>query len=316
VTVVLVQRIQTTLATDVVAAMAPGEARGEVISLMACHHHDVIVDGTAPTTTTACECMTLMKDRKKNGASAVVAAEQHGRATYVVEPEDVVSTATHSSTAELSSHVIGLDNLQYNSSNHPLQQAVTALLQEEDGMVGLERMGKILVPASILERERLDDEAVLHRTQSVAGERESILATCSHCRVLGTVRRGASPEGLPLVTMCEVRTHCVAEDCWILCRGIVYDATLFLKDHPGGQRALLKRAGGGEDCQVDYDFHSPQGRLRWKEFAIAKHVPCRPVAQRSGSSRHQQPHGPNGGGATAGLQQDEGDDAAWKCTVM
>jgi hypothetical protein len=143
-------------------------------------------------------------------------------------------------------------------------------------LTGLERMGKILVPTSIVEQERLDDKELFQRTHPVIHSPNELVLNnpCSYCKLLGTVRRGSSPEGLPLVTMCEVRRHCVPEDCWLLCREFIYDATLFLQEHPGGQRAILKRAGGIVDCGIDMDFHSSHGRIRWKELLIAKLVPC------------------------------------------
>jgi len=35
---------------------------------------------------------------------------------------------------------------------------------------------------------------------------------------------------------------------------VVYDATLFIAEHPAGPWPILQRAGG--DCSRDFDFHS------------------------------------------------------------
>jgi cytochrome b involved in lipid metabolism len=56
----------------------------------------------------------------------------------------------------------------------------------------------------------------------------------------------------------------------------VYDVTLLLGRHPGGERALLKRAGG--DCSEDHDFHSAAGRLMWARYRIGSLAPAPPAA--------------------------------------
>ena len=41
----------------------------------------------------------------------------------------------------------------------------------------------------------------------------------------------------------EVQKHNSESDCWVVIRETVYDLTAFLKDHPGGKRAILMYAG-------------------------------------------------------------------------
>ena len=53
---------------------------------------------------------------------------------------------------------------------------------------------------------------------------------------------------------------------------VVYDATRFVDDHPGGRAALVTHAG--RDCAADFDFHSPAARRVWAEFRIGKLEAC------------------------------------------
>ncbi|XP_030059492.1 fatty acid 2-hydroxylase [Microcaecilia unicolor] len=64
----------------------------------------------------------------------------------------------------------------------------------------------------------------------------------------------------------EVQRHRSATSCWVLCGRRVYDVTVFLRLHPGGQRLLLSRAG----CDVSRELQGPPHRhsrnaLRWLE---------------------------------------------------
>lgn len=99
---------------------------------------------------------------------------------------------------------------------------------------------------------------------------------CPQCRIAGCIRRRRNQEGLLQVTACEVRKHCTLEDCWITSRGFVYDASAFMsrEEHPGGERAFLRRAGGIMDSSEDFAFHSSRGRRLWNEFRIAVLIPC------------------------------------------
>ena len=70
------------------------------------------------------------------------------------------------------------------------------------------------------------------------------------------------------INMKEIKRHNTLEDCWIISKNKVYNATPFIKIHPGGFKSILKRAGGVKDCSVDFDFHSSNGRKVWKKYQI------------------------------------------------
>ena len=149
----------------------------------------------------------------------------------------------------------------------------------------------------MVKQQRQEEE-----TRRAAGKRAT--SPCAHCRVYGTVRRGVSSEGLPLVTKCEVARHDVSGDCWIVCRDKCFDVSDFLDAHPGGRRSLLRRAGGVTDTWEDFAFHSASARKRWSDFAVAALTPCAsspllPSSPDTHSHSHSH-HSAGGGGGYSG----------------
>ena len=56
------------------------------------------------------------------------------------------------------------------------------------------------------------------------------------------------------------------ERCIIFVKKAVYDVTEFIEKHPGGSNALLNKIG--EDCTVDFNYHSKNGRKLWDKYKI------------------------------------------------
>ena len=54
------------------------------------------------------------------------------------------------------------------------------------------------------------------------------------------------------VTREELQKHSREEDCWIAIGNKVYDCSFFLKDHPGGKKAILLYAG--TDATEEFDM--------------------------------------------------------------
>jgi len=59
----------------------------------------------------------------------------------------------------------------------------------------------------------------------------------------------------PGMTLDEVAKHTTKEDCWVVLHGEVLNVTSFLKDHPGGELAILTFAG--KDATPEFDMIHP-----------------------------------------------------------
>lgn len=64
----------------------------------------------------------------------------------------------------------------------------------------------------------------------------------------------------PTFTAEEIERHHTRESLWIVAGGSVYDVTKLLREHPGGDGALLRRGGGTKDCTEDFLFHGRTAR--------------------------------------------------------
>jgi hypothetical protein len=61
--------------------------------------------------------------------------------------------------------------------------------------------------------------------------------------------------GTPGITKEEVAKHNNKESCWVILNNQVLDVTTFLKDHPGGELAILTFAG--KDATEEFDMIHP-----------------------------------------------------------
>jgi cytochrome b involved in lipid metabolism len=75
-------------------------------------------------------------------------------------------------------------------------------------------------------------------------------------------------------TPCQVRRHVHADSCWLVAGDTIYDATPFLKTHPGGSTCILRSAGGRKDCTKDIGLHSKRAQQMWKSNIVGKVRPC------------------------------------------
>jgi hypothetical protein len=66
---------------------------------------------------------------------------------------------------------------------------------------------------------------------------------------------GGGGGGTPGITVEEVAKHNNKESCWVILRDEVLDVTKFLKDHPGGELAILTFAG--KDATEEFDMIHP-----------------------------------------------------------
>ena len=68
----------------------------------------------------------------------------------------------------------------------------------------------------------------------------------------------------------EVARHNQPGDAWLVVDGCVYDVSSWMDKHPGGIDAIMKRAGGVQDCSVDFGFHSTEARRLWQRLHIGE----------------------------------------------
>ena len=75
-------------------------------------------------------------------------------------------------------------------------------------------------------------------------------------------------------TMCQLRKHNTPTSAWILVGNIIYDATPYIQQHPGGMEAILRKSGGVADCTDDLRFHSKRAQKEWRKFKVGILVQC------------------------------------------
>ncbi len=80
----------------------------------------------------------------------------------------------------------------------------------------------------------------------------------------------------PTYTMCQLKRHNHAGSAWILVGKTIYDVTPYIRSHPGGTEAILRKSGGAADCTEDLLFHSRRAQKEWKKFKVGmlRDCPC------------------------------------------
>lgn len=82
-----------------------------------------------------------------------------------------------------------------------------------------------------------------------------------------TVAPPASANGARIISMEEVEKHDTAESAWFVYEGRVYDATPFLKEHPGGADSILLVAG--TDATDEFNaIHSTRAKKMLMDYYI------------------------------------------------
>lgn len=86
------------------------------------------------------------------------------------------------------------------------------------------------------------------------------------------VRHVVRPPLLPL----QVAQHNTVDDCWLAAHGRVYaiPTDFILNGHPGSSRSIMRHAG--QECTVDFDFHSCSARKEWEKYIVGTVKPCGP----------------------------------------
>mmetsp|Transcript_4467 Transcript_4467/g.6491 ORF Transcript_4467/g.6491 Transcript_4467/m.6491 type:complete len:180 (-) Transcript_4467:145-684(-) len=95
--------------------------------------------------------------------------------------------------------------------------------------------------------------------------------------LLSSICSGESPENnnaQKTYTMCQLKRHNHAESAWILVGDTIYDATPYIRSHPGGTETILRKSGGAADCTEDMRFHSGRAQREWRKFKVGTLVAC------------------------------------------
>ncbi|OUZ99302.1 Cytochrome b5-like heme/steroid binding domain [Macleaya cordata] len=70
-------------------------------------------------------------------------------------------------------------------------------------------------------------------------------------------------------TLSEISLHSSKSDCWLLIHGKVYDVTMFLEDHPGGEDVLLEASANGDATNAFEDVgHSSTATSMLSSYLI------------------------------------------------
>ncbi|CAJ1953444.1 unnamed protein product [Cylindrotheca closterium] len=80
--------------------------------------------------------------------------------------------------------------------------------------------------------------------------------------------------GVRVFSMEEVRRHNSAESAWLVVGDKIYDATEYIRIHPGGEMSILRKSGGVVDCTQDFHFHSKAGKKVWDRYYVGKLKPA------------------------------------------
>ncbi|XP_022225362.2 cytochrome b5 [Drosophila obscura] len=100
--------------------------------------------------------------------------------------------------------------------------------------------------------------------------------------VVDTEKTLLKVEDLPEITLEEVAQHDSFDDCWIVIYDRVYDVTLFLRDHPGGDDVIMDHAGRDATIAFHGTGHSRAAIEQMRKFLIGE----LPEAQRIFRTSH------------------------------
>ena len=124
------------------------------------------------------------------------------------------------------------------------------------------------------------DCSVLRKTPSSSVASSSCLSLATNLTSREVSRRGGGSDlspgrtTEPCYTLCQVRRHNHTDSAWLVADGIIYDATSYLSLHPGGERSLLRKAGGVADCAEDMRMHSRGAVRMWKDRRVGRVCTC------------------------------------------
>merc|ERR1719247_2867881 len=129
-------------------------------------------------------------------------------------------------------------------------------------------------------------------------------ATASADAAGGDGEAAAAPVAAAQFTLDEVSSHNNKSDCWVVLHDRVLDVTDFLKDHPGGELAIITFAG--KDATAEFDMiHPPDVIEKYLDPSATKGV----VAGSAAAAAAAAGGGAAGGGGAPGKVGKGKDDA-------
>lgn len=89
-------------------------------------------------------------------------------------------------------------------------------------------------------------------------------------------------------TFKEVYQHNTREDCWVIINGKVYDVTIYLDEHPGGDEVVLAATGKDATDEFEDAGHSKSARELMQDYCIGEIDPSSPIIPELKISRDKQ----------------------------
>jgi len=141
-----------------------------------------------------------------------------------------------------------------------------SLLKEEEIINKIEKEipeGLDLLASIQQEISRKDSKKTveLHNSQLYPSDVKIEYAKKSHFEYLRLIKENKDPlgvqskGGLREITKEELSLHNKKNDLWLAVNGGVFDLTLYLEYHPGGEDMLMK--GAGKDATALFNYHHP-----------------------------------------------------------
>jgi cytochrome b involved in lipid metabolism len=127
---------------------------------------------------------------------------------------------------------------------------------------------KICIRKSLVIREREGRRTRSRKSQVASNPTNPFFRTLSNTSSIAANSNANALKQDIFITPCQLKRHNNSSSAWLLCGDVVYDATDYIKIHPGGRNSILRKSGGVTDCTRDMSFHSSRAVKTWKQFRV------------------------------------------------
>lgn len=111
-----------------------------------------------------------------------------------------------------------------------------------------------------------------------------IVPFSSKAMVAASEKERLKVKDLPEISLEEVAQHDSFDDCWVVIYDRVYDVTLFLRDHPGGDDVIIDHAGRDATIAFHGTGHSRDAIELMRNFLIGE-LPVKQHIFRTGQNK-------------------------------